>query len=146
MKRGEVIKGSKTALVTGASSGIGFHYAKELGVLGYNLVLVSDGEEKLLRAVEELRAEVDVQIDFRAMDLAQVDSAERLFEWCRECGFEIDVLINNAGMFIFCDTLNVEINRLERLILLHDMTLANCCRLFGEDMARRGVGDILNLS
>ena len=60
---------------------------------------------------------------------------------------EIDVVINNAGIFSFCDILTTPAERIERIILLHDLTVSQLCRLYAADMVRRGVrGHILNMS
>ena len=147
MRRGEVQKGSATALVTGASSGIGRAFAERLAALGYNIVVVSENAEQLAEAAAGLQAAYpDVKITAHTADLATEDAGERLFEWTREQGIEVDVLINDAGMFSFCDLLDTPQERIRRIILLHDMTIAMTCRLFGERMAERGRGYILNMS
>ena len=62
-------------------------------------------------------------------------------------GIVVDVVINNAGIFSFCDILATPAERIERIILLHDLTVTQLCRLFAADMVRRGVrGHILNMS
>jgi short-subunit dehydrogenase len=58
----------------------------------------------------------------------------------------VDVLINNAGMFSFCDILNTPIERIQRIIYLHDITSTLNCRLYAADMIKRGGGRILNMS
>ena len=56
-------------------------------------------------------------------------------------------MINNAGIFSFCDILTTPAERIERIILLHDLTVSQLCRLYAADMVRRGVrGHILNMS
>ena len=147
MKRGEVARGTKTALVTGASEGIGRCYADRLCALGYNLVIVSVHQEGIERTAEELRAKYpDAAVRAVAMDLARTEAAYELYELVKNEGYEIDVLINNAGIFSFLDILKTPAERITRLLLLHDMTLTLNCRLFAEDMARRGGGYILNMS
>ncbi|MBQ7856197.1 MAG: SDR family NAD(P)-dependent oxidoreductase [Alistipes sp.] len=146
MKRGEVVRGSKTALVTGASTGIGHSYAEQLAELGYNLIVVSRTESKLKELAEELEAKYEVKVTVRAQDLALTDSAEQLYDWCKEQGLTVDVLINNAGMFSFCDMIDTPIERVKRTITLHDITYTVLCQLFGRDMAERGGGYILNMS
>lgn len=54
-------------------------------------------------------------------------------------GIGVDVVINNAGIFSFCDILATPAERIERIILLHDLTVTQLCRLFAADMVRRGV-------
>ena len=147
MRRGEVQKGSATALVTGASSGIGRAFASRLAALGYNIVAVSDNAERLAETVAELQAEhPEVTVRAHAADLAAEDAGERLYGWTQEQGIEVEVLVNDAGMFSFCDLLDTPVERIRRIILLHDMTIAITCRLFGERMAERGHGYILNMS
>ncbi len=144
MRRGEVKKGTATALVTGASSGIGYCIAERLAALGYDLIAVSRDERELSQAAARIGEKHGVRVDTFTLDLAREGAARELYERCR--GREIDVLINNAGMFIFNDILRCEPERLERIVYLHDMTNTLTCRLFGADMARRGKGYILNMS
>lgn len=147
MKRGEVAKGTKTALVTGASEGIGRCYAERLAALGYNLVIVSLHEEDIERAAAEIRAAHDgIAVRAVAMDLARERAAFELYDLVKSEGYDIDVLINNAGIFSFLDIFKTPVERISRIILLHDLTLTQNCRLFGADMAARGGGHILNMS
>lgn len=91
-------------------------------------------------------AKYDVNCVARVLDLASAEAAHLLYDWSVADGYEFDVVINNAGIFSFCDILNTPVERLERIILLHDLTLTILCRLYGEDMRRRGKGRILNMS
>lgn len=145
-RRGEVVKGSRTALVTGASTGIGRCYAEQLAALGYNLVMVSQNEELLRKAADEIATKYDTTPLVLARDLATLEAGEELFRTIKERGIAVDVLINNAGMFSFCDISNTPIERIKRTILLHDITNTLLCRLFADDMASRGGGRILNMS
>lgn len=146
MRKGEVQRGSKLALVTGASTGIGRQYAEQLADLGYNLIIVSRSEEKLNEVAHEIEEKHGVKVVVKAMDLATTDAADTLFDWCKAEGYIVDVLINNAGMFSFCDMINTPIERVKRTITLHDITYTVLCQLFGKDMAERGGGYILNMS
>ena len=146
MRRGEVVRGSKLALVTGASTGIGRQYAEQLADLGYNLIIVSRTESALEEVAREIEAKHGITVVVKAMDLASTDAAEELFGWCKEEGYVVDVLINNAGMFSFCDMINTPVERVKRTISLHDITYTVLCQLFGKDMAERGGGHILNMS
>ncbi len=146
MRKGEVVRGSKTALVTGASTGIGRQYAEQLAELGYNLIIVSRTESLLEELAAELRKKYDIDVIVHAKDLATTTAAEELFAWSEAEGLKIDVLINNAGMFSFCDIANTPIERIKRAITLHDITNTLLCQLYGNDMAERGGGYILNMS
>ena len=147
-KRGAVQPGSAWALVTGAGSGIGRCYALRLAALGYNLVLAGNRPEPL----ETVRREVETsspetRIRTVSIDLARIGAAEELHDLTRREGIEIDVVINNAGIFSFCDILHTPPERIERIILLHDVTNTQLCRLYAADMVRRGCrGHILNMS
>ena len=147
MRRGEVLAGTKTALVTGASKGIGRCYALQLAALGYNVLMVASGEKELLATAEEVRtASPNVRVRTLVKDLATPTAAEELFAWTEAEGIKVDVLINNAGIFSFCDILNTPIERIQRMIYLHDITATLNCRLYAADMIKRGGGRILNMS
>lgn len=147
MRRGEVLAGTKTALVTGASKGIGRCYALQLAALGYNVLMVASGEAELLATAEEVRtANPKVWVRTLVKDLATPTAAEELFAWTEQEEIKVDVLINNAGIFSFCDILNTPIERIQRVIYLHDITTTLSCRLYAADMIKRGGGRILNMS
>lgn len=147
MKRGEIAKGSKWALVTGAGTGIGRCYARRLAALGYRLVIVGNNRAPLESAADEIRAAGGAEVRIETMDLARVEAADELIERLRTAGIEIDVLINNAGIFSFLDILETPAERIERILLLHDMTLTKLCRYGAREMVRRGAkGYILNMS
>ena len=147
MRRGEVFPGSKTALVTGASRGIGRSYALQLAALGYNLLMVASGEKELLATADQVRRlSPKVWVRTLVKDLATPTAAEELFAYTESEGIKVDVLINNAGIFSFCDILNTPIERIQRMIYLHDITSTLNCRLYAADMIQRGGGRILNMS
>lgn len=147
MRHGEVKKGSAWALVTGAGSGIGRCCALRLSALGYKLALAGDRPEPLEAVKAELLAAGCAEVSVTVCDLARTEAAEELHGALTAAGIEPDVVINNAGMFSFCDILATPVERIERMILLHAMTSSKLCRLFAADMIRRGVrGHILNMS
>ena len=148
IRRGEVAPGTAWALVSGAGSGIGHCYARRLAALGYNLVLVGDNRQPLETVKSEI-GELHPRCDIRIVecDLARTEAARELHDRTQADGLEIDVLINNAGMFSFRDILRTPGERIERIILLHDLTNTQLCRLYAAEMARRGDGGyILNMS
>ncbi len=146
MRRGEVKKGTATALVTGGNSGIGRCYAERLAALGYHLIIAGMNEERNRAAAEEIRQKHGVEVRTIEIDLAEFKSGRELYERVKEMGAEIEVLVNNAGTFTYNDILKCDMERLERIISLHALTTTATCRLFGEEMARRGHGYILNMS
>lgn len=144
-KRGAVERGSAWALVTGSAVGIGRQYAEQLAELGYNILMV-DIRPEVENEARTIADTHNVACVTKVMDLATQDAARTLYDWTVAEGYVFDVVINNAGMFSFCDILKTHPERLERIILLHDLTLTTMCRLYGEDMVRRGKGRLLNMS
>ena len=88
------------ALVTGGSSGMGLEYARQLAEIGCNLLLVSNQEAELQKAAEELKHDREIQVVTHYQNLATETAAEELFAFCQSEHLQIDILINNAGMFL----------------------------------------------
>ncbi|MCR5646461.1 MAG: SDR family NAD(P)-dependent oxidoreductase [Bacteroidales bacterium] len=141
------------ALITGGSSGMGLEYARQLAAKGYDLVLVSNRQEELEQAAEELTSASKalspsnpVKVVTRYQDLSLNDAADELFSFCQAEGLDIDLLINNAGMFFFEElTLDNERKALA-MMQLHMYTPTRLCLLFGDAMKQRGHGYMLNMS
>lgn len=147
MARGVVKAGTKSALVTGASRGIGRELALQLAEKGYNMLLIASGEKELKATAEEIASlRTDIWVRHLVKDMALPHAAEELFAWTECEGIKVDVLINNAGIFSFCDILSTPIERIERMIHLHDITATIMCRLYAADMISRGGGYIMNMS
>ena len=134
------------ALITGGSSGMGLEYARQLAEAGCNLLLVSNQETELEKAAADLRQNKDLQVIPHYQNLATETAAEELFDFCQSKGLEIDILINNAGMFFF-EELTTE-NEVKALTMmrLHIFTPTRLCILFGEEMKKRGYGYLVNMS
>ncbi len=171
--------GKVTALVTGASSGIGLNYAKELVKYGYNLILVSNQPAELKVAAHLIASQYNyTHLDIAGKiiptdqgtssanpaegdafancngtwittickDLSHQSAAQELFDICNEKGIEVEVLVNNAGIFIFKDVADCTIGKISTILNLHMYTVTMLCRLFGEKMRERRKGYILNMS
>jgi len=135
------------ALVTGASSGIGYEYAVVLAERGYDLLIVSNEDEALKQKAEDLRKTFPaIDIIAKTSDLGRQDAAKELYDWCKQEQLEVEVLVNNAGVYHDCDYLD-DSERFNELILnLHVHTPAMLCYYFAKDMVARGNGYILNMS
>lgn len=134
------------ALVTGASSGIGLMYAKELARQGHDLIIVSNQEAELATTKEDVEKEFGVKVVSVYKDLTSPTAAEELHTFCVGNNLEVDILINNAGVFFFNYLINTPLKRIELMLNLHVLNVTRMTRIFGEDMAKRGRGYILNMS
>ena len=125
------------ALITGASSGIGLMYARELASQGHDLIIVSNQEKEL----EEVRAQLIEQYGVKVWsvykDLTYEHAAEELHDYCLEQNLEVDILINNAGVFFFNFLNDTSLKRIELMLKLHVLNTVRMTRIFGEDMQKR---------
>lgn len=120
-----------TALITGGSSGIGLEYSREFASRGYDLALVSNRAEDLEAVQESLQKEFGCAVHILDADLSEAGCAEKILAWCDSLGLQIEVLVNNAGMF-FMDYLGPEnLGKAETMLGLHVCTPTDLCVLFG---------------
>ena len=133
----------KTALITGASSGIGDSFARLLAAAGTHLLLVARREQRLLQLADHLRSQHGIVVDIIAMDLSAENAAYQLHQKVREKDLQIDLLINNAGMGKHGDYVNATLEEHHQMINLNIVALNDLSYLFGKDMIERGSGYIL---
>lgn len=134
------------ALVTGASSGIGLEYAKALAEKGYDMLIVSNQEKEIQETAARLSEQFHVSVWPLYMNLAEENAAQQLWQYTHDHNFTVDLLVNNAGVFFFNELTNTDSNRIALMLDLHVRTLTLMCRLFAEDMKKRGSGRIINMS
>lgn len=133
------------ALVTGASSGIGYQYARLLAEKGYNLIIVSN-EEAIEEKKQLLEQDYPVKVLALVRNLGTQEAAKELYDWCKERQLEVEVLINNAGVYHDRDFLDDSAAFNEMIINLHALTPAMLIYYFAPDMVERHKGYILNMS
>lgn len=134
------------ALITGASSGMGLKYAAQLASRGHDLILVSNQEKELQEAASDLSNRHGVQAIPQYRNLAEPDAANQLLAFCRERGIEVEILINNAGMFFFKELFPEDVHRIDTMMNLHMTAITGLSLLFGDEMRKRGHGHILIVS
>ena len=123
---------------------MGLEYARQLAERGYDLILVSNREEELSSAREELAAAYPVHVTTRFQDLATADAADKLYAWCvDELGLLPDIVVCNAGMFFFKELQEEDLKRVQAMVDLHVVTVTRTCLLFGNAMKRRGSGRLI---
>ena len=133
------------ALVTGASSGMGVEFAKQLAKRGYNLLIVSNEEAIHDRAMEIGQAYPNLTVIGLVQDLGKQSSARELYEYTRAHEMEIEVLVNNAGVYHDKDICDDSEGFTSLIMNLHMYTPAMLCYLFGKEMRERRKGYILNV-
>lgn len=136
----------KTALVTGASSGIGEQVARQLAAAGAHLVLVARRADRLQALATELSAEHGVRADVIAMDLAAPDAAAALHVQTEGSGQRIDILVNNAGFGQEGDFLDIPLEKHLAINHLNMTVLTELSWHFGHSMRQRGAGWIMNVA
>ena len=135
---------TKTALVTGAASGLGFELALLLAEDNYNLILIDIDAQKLAEAETEILKDYRVNISLMIKDLSIENIAQDIYNNLNNV--EIDVVINNAGFGMFGDFCESDWERDSQMLHLHVLTATHLLKLFLPGMVKRGSGRILNLS
>ncbi|MBI2566136.1 MAG: SDR family oxidoreductase [Candidatus Schekmanbacteria bacterium] len=136
----------KTALVTGASAGIGEAFAHLLAQSGCHLILVARRRDRLEALAEKLRDRYGVTVDVIAVDLATPEAAGAVFAEVAKLGRAVDLLINNAGFGIDGRFSDHELARELAMIQLNVVALVELTKRFLPGMLQRGRGDILLVS
>lgn len=134
-----------TALITGASSGIGLELAHLLARDGYNLVLVARNRSKLESLAKELQSEHQIQATVMVHDLADASTPGAIVKQLADRSITIDVLINNAGTQVYGEFAEAALEQQLDLIQVNTTALIALTHLLLPGMIRRGRGRILNV-
>ena len=134
----------KTALITGASSGIGRAMATQLADKGSHLILVARSTD----ALEALKTDIagkhpEIQVTVISTDLAQPGSARALFEQTQTAGLVVEILINNAGYGMQNNFLDVPLEEHTNMLQLNMITLTELTHLYATEMKQRRSGAIM---
>ncbi len=135
-----------TALITGASGGIGRELALVHARGGGDLVLVARNEEKLSALREEVKREYGSEALILAKDLSRPEAAEEIYRHLIEEGTEVDLLINNAGFGGFGFFHETDWDKEAQMIDLNVRSLTHLTKLFLPAMIVRGRGRVLNVA
>lgn len=137
---------NRTALITGASSGIGKAFAQELAKRRMNVVLVARSKDKLHQLSTELNQAYGIQAEFIVADLSQADAALQVYETVHARHLKINLLINNAGFLNYGAFEQIALDRDRQQIMLNVMALVNLTHAFIPDLLANETGGIINLS
>ncbi len=135
-----------TALITGASSGIGYELARVFAREKYNLVLIARNEKKLQEIAVELTKAHEVQVTVLAKDVSLLVSATEIYDSLKQNGIAVDVLVNNAGFGDFGFFTETKWEKELEMINLNMTALTALTKLFVGDMVKRKSGKILNVA
>lgn len=134
----------KTALITGASSGIGKELARIHASKGGNVVLVARRGAELESLRSELEDKYRVDVSIFQQDLSKEGAAKNVYEFCKEKNIEIEYLMNNAGFGGHGNFVDRPLDKDVEMINLNIQALVELSHLFLQDMKKRKAGKILN--
>lgn len=134
----------KTAVITGASSGIGLEMAYILAEEGYHLILINAHSDKLNAIKADIQSRFGVQVDTLRIDMGLPGAADSIYNFCKS--FDIDVLVNNAGFGVKGQFTQTSWQEEEEMLGVHIYTLTKLCKLIGSKMQQNRKGRILNVS
>ncbi|MGF1499360.1 MAG: SDR family NAD(P)-dependent oxidoreductase [Elainellaceae cyanobacterium] len=136
----------QTALITGASYGIGETFANELAARGTHLVLVARSVDRLNALADALRQQHQVQVEVIPQDLTQPDGPSLVYQTVKQRGLDIDLLINNAGFGDYGAFSERQRDRQLDMVRLNVLALVDLTHQFLPDMQQRRAGNIVNIA
>ena len=136
---------AERALITGASSGIGWELAKLFAGDKSDLVLVARRKERLDALAEELKDEFGVDVYVLPKDLSDPDAPKEIFEELKAEGIDVDVVVNNAGFGSRGPFADIDTGKQMDMVQVNVVALTHLTRLFLPGIIERGRGGILNV-
>ena len=135
-----------TALITGASSGIGAEIAREFAAHGYDVVLVARGKERLMALAGELEAAHGIAARVLEADLARPQAPDEIYQQVGRQGVTVDVLVNNAGFATYGPFAETDLLTERDMLQVNVVAVTHLTKLFLRDMLARGHGKVLNVA
>lgn len=136
----------KTALITGASGGIGLAFAELLARKRFNLVLVARNRKKLEAVKKDIEDRFGVKVRLETADLSRAGAPEKIFKALQKTKTPVEILVNNAGSGDFGPFAESDWKRQSAMIELNIHSLTHLTRLFLPHMIEKGYGRILNIA
>jgi short-subunit dehydrogenase len=139
-------KSGATALITGASSGIGLAIATEIAAHGHDVVLVSRRRDALEAVAGALEGRYGVRTFAVPADLSLSDAAQNLHDAVLELKLDIEFLVNNAGFGLGGEFMETDLDRETEMIQLNVIAVTQLTKLFGRAMVQRRSGRVMNVA
>ncbi len=139
------IKNRRSALITGASSGIGAEFARQLASKGYDLVLVARRKERLDKLACDLHQEHGIRVDVLPADLTEESQIQSVETHIQE-NEPLDLLVNNAGFGMRGKFAEIDISKHLTMLQIHDIACVRLTRAALPGMLNRKKGGIINVS
>ena len=136
----------KTALITGASSGIGEDFARALAIEGSDLILVARSEDKLKAIAQRITKDHGADVEVIVADLGQVSPGAALAAEVAKRGYQVDLLVNNAGFGTVGNFHKQDAAREQQEIALNCAAVVDLAHAFLPGMVERGFGGIINVA
>ncbi|PNW36570.1 UNVERIFIED_CONTAM: oxidoreductase [Euhalothece sp. KZN 001] len=136
----------KTALITGASLGIGAAFAKALAKRKYNLILVARSQEKLEQLAQQLERDHQITTEVITQDLTIANASQTVFDTVTAKGLQVDLLVNNAGFGDYGLFAETALDKQLQMIQLNIAALTALTHLFLTPMRDRKEGGIINIA
>ncbi|WP_211222855.1 SDR family NAD(P)-dependent oxidoreductase [Paludibacterium yongneupense] len=137
------MKSGKWAVVSGASSGLGVDFSRQLAAQGYRLVLVARSEAPMRELADELARKYGSDVRVFPLDLAAAGAVRALSLGLAEQGIEPELLVNNAGFGLYGDFSEQPLERIRSMLQLNIIALTELTHVLAAGMKARGRGQIL---
>ena len=135
-----------TALITGASNGIGKSFAEKLAARNTNLIIVARSEDKLNALAQQLQQQYNIQVEVIVKDLSETSAPQEILDAVQAKGLSVDMLINNAGFGDYGEFAQTDCDRQIEMIQLNNIALVALTHKFLPQMRERASGSIINVS
>jgi len=145
MNTSNISNRNQYVLITGATSGFGYEFAKLFAKEGYNLILVARNQTRLQQVTDELKQQYDVEVTPLPKDLFDKNAAGEIYNKTKEMGITVNILINDAGQGEWGKFTETDLQRQLDIIQLNVTSLVELTHHFLKDMVARDEGKILQL-
>lgn len=134
------------ALITGASTGIGFEIAKLFAIENINLLIVSRDKQKLLKIKDEFENQYKIDVYTLATDLSSDSGVQDILDVVKSNSLIVNYLVNNAGFGDYGAFIERSLEKYREMVHLNILSLTELSYCYGKEMVKRGKGRILNVA